>query len=459
MASAEVVIAGAGIAGIATAHRLAVELGVRSVVIADDHPPMTVTSDKSTECYRNFWPGPDGAMVALMNRSLDRLEALAAATGNRFRMNRRGYLYVTGDPARIPMMRATAALAAEQGAGPARERGYVSNAEYAGGDENPAATEFDRFPAGTDLVTDPAILRHHFPALAGDVAAALHVRRAGWFSGQELGMQLLGAAIERGVRIEQARVVEVERDARGVAGVRLENGTRIASRRLVLAAGPWLRPAAARLAGAELPIFSELHTKVAFHDHLRVVPRDSPLLIWSDPQALGWTADERTMLAEESGTQALLGELPPGAHTRPEGGGASDVALMLWAYDTRPVPERWPPAFDPIFPEVVLRGLTRMLPGLAAYIGHAPQPIVDGGYYTKTLENRPLIGPLPIPGAYVIGAFSGYGLMVASAAAELLSAHITTSTLPDYAPAFSPARYADPAYAARFAAVGDAGQL
>ena len=81
MSTAEVVIAGAGIAGIAAAHRLAVELQVGPIVIADDRPPLTVTSDKSTECYRNFWPGPDAAMVALMNRSIDRLEALAAATG------------------------------------------------------------------------------------------------------------------------------------------------------------------------------------------------------------------------------------------------------------------------------------------------------------------------------------------------------------------------------------------
>ena len=166
------------------------------------------------------------------------------------------------------------------------------------------------------------------------------------------------------------------------------------------------------------------------------------------------------MLAEEGEPRsALLGELPSGAHTRPEGGGGSDVVLMLWAYDARPVLERWPPVFDPIFPEVVLRGLARMLPGLASYVGRAPQPIVDGGYYTKTRENRPLIGPLSTPGVFVNGAFSGYGLMAAAAGAELLAAHVTGGPLPGDAAAFAPARYADPAYAARFATVGDAGQL
>jgi glycine/D-amino acid oxidase-like deaminating enzyme len=458
MDSAEVVIAGGGIAGIAAAHELAVELGIGPMMIVDDQPPMSVTSDKSTECYRNFWPGPDGAMVALMNRSIDRLEALAAATGNAFRMNRRGYLYVTADPTRISLLRATATAAAAQGAGAAREAGYVSNAEC-GADGTHGIVDFSRYPTGSDLVTDRNLIRRYFPALAPDTAAVLHVRRAGWMSGQELGMQLLQAALGRGVRIEPGRVTAIERDARGVTAVKLSTGTRIATRRVVLAPGPWLREAA-KLTGDDLPVLTELHTKVAFHDHRGVVPRDSPLLIWADPQALGWTDEERAVLAEGSESDSvLLGELPPGAHTRPEGGSGSDVALMLWAYDARPVPERWPPAFDPIFPEVVLRGLARMLPGLAAYIGRAPQPIVDGGYYTKTRENRPLIGPLSTPGAYVMGAFSGYGLMAAAAGAELLAAHLTGSELPDYAAAFVPARYADPDYAQRFAGVGDAGQL
>jgi glycine/D-amino acid oxidase-like deaminating enzyme len=87
-----------------------------------------------------------------------------------------------------------------------------------------------------------------------------------------------------------------------------------------------------------------------------------------------------------------------------------------------------------------------MIPGVAAYFGHGPQAIVDGGYYCKTRENRPLIGPLPIRGAYVIGALSGFGIMGSQAAADLLAAQITGGSLPDYAPAFMLERYEDPAY-------------
>jgi len=98
--AAEVVICGAGIAGIAAAYHLAARRAVREVVLVDERPPLSLTSDKSTECYRNWWPGPGDAMVAVMNRSIDLLEELAHESGNVFRLNRRGYLFATADPDR-----------------------------------------------------------------------------------------------------------------------------------------------------------------------------------------------------------------------------------------------------------------------------------------------------------------------------------------------------------------------
>src|ERR1700757_397202 len=100
--SAEIVICGAGIAGVAAAYHLAVRRGLRDIVIVDERPPLTLTSDKSAECYRNWWPGPGNDMVALMNRSIDLLEDLARESGNVFRLNRRGYLFATADADRVP---------------------------------------------------------------------------------------------------------------------------------------------------------------------------------------------------------------------------------------------------------------------------------------------------------------------------------------------------------------------
>src|SRR5688572_26660639 len=172
---AEVVICGAGIAGIAAAYHLAVRRGLADVVLVDERPPLSLTSDKSTEAYRNWWPGPGDAMVGLMNRSVDLLEDLARESDNVFRMNRRGYLFVTADPDRVPSFARAAEEAAALGAGPVRVH------DGPGSDYRPAAAEGYESPLrGADLITDPGVIRRHFPYLAEDTVALLHARRCGW---------------------------------------------------------------------------------------------------------------------------------------------------------------------------------------------------------------------------------------------------------------------------------------
>ena len=93
--SADVIICGAGSAGIAAAYFLA-RHGITDIVIVDKHPPLTQTSAKSGENYRNWWP--DNRMVHFMNRSIDLMEGLSSATDDVFHMTCRGYLYVTSEP-------------------------------------------------------------------------------------------------------------------------------------------------------------------------------------------------------------------------------------------------------------------------------------------------------------------------------------------------------------------------
>src|SRR4051794_13489633 len=119
-ASLKVVICGAGIAGISAAYQLAVEHGVGDVVLVDEGNPLSLTSDKSTEAYRNWWPGPDRAMTAFMDRSIDLIEAIAGATGNRINLNRRGYVFATADASKIPFLESMAKMAEARGGGAAR---------------------------------------------------------------------------------------------------------------------------------------------------------------------------------------------------------------------------------------------------------------------------------------------------------------------------------------------------
>ena len=211
--------------------------------------------------------------------------------------------------------------------------------------------------------------------------------------------------------------------------------------------------------GTTLPVHTELHQKAAINDALGVLPREAPLLIWNDSQELPWSNAERKELAADPEARWLTETFPPGAHTRPEGAGDSQAILMLWEYQERPCKPDWPPHLDESYPEIALRGLGSMLPGMEAYFERMPRPQLDGGYYTKTPENRPLVGPLSVEGAYVHGAVSGYGIMSAPALGELLAGHVTGGDLPEYADAFHPARYENPHYMDEFKDRDDLGQL
>src|SRR4029078_6695338 len=138
-----------------------------------------------------------------------------------------------------------------------------------------------------------------------------------------------------------------------------------------------------------------------------------------------------------------LGIFPPAVHFRPRG---AHSILGIWPYDTRIERPAFPPVFADDYGEIVLRGLAVMIPRLNTYVQRGVKVIVDGGYYCKAPDNRPLVGPTPIDGVFVLGALSGYGIMASQAAAELLATYILDHPRPDYAPAFHPARFQDPAY-------------
>src|SRR5262245_8882620 len=124
----KVVICGAGIAGVAAAWQLAVEHGVTDVTIVEQGNPLSLTSDKSSEAYRNWWPGPDQAMTAFMDRSIDLMEGIARATGNRINLNRRGYVFATADEEQIDFLQSMAQSAQARGGGPARVHDTASSA-------------------------------------------------------------------------------------------------------------------------------------------------------------------------------------------------------------------------------------------------------------------------------------------------------------------------------------------
>jgi glycine/D-amino acid oxidase-like deaminating enzyme len=447
--SADVVVIGAGVAGVSAAYHLSVGHGLERVLIVDPRPPLTLTSDKSTECYRNWWPNLP--MVQLMNHSIDLLEAMASDSGNRFGMNRRGYLFVTGDETRLHSMIEEAHLTSTLGAGPIRI--HPGPIPYRPSPED----GYLGAPEGADILVGPDTVREHFPFITPEAVGAIHVRRAGWFSAQQLGSWMLDRARERGTRFIPDEVTGIRVDDGSVSGVDLASGGQIDTMAVVDAAGPMSRMVAA-MVGVEVPVLAEVHLKVAYREHLGLIPRHAPMFIWCDPQTIDWSDEERAEL-ELQGRHELISEMPIFCHARPEGGANSPYLLALWEYhnDVREEPV-WPLPEDALYPEVVMRGLATMAPGLAPYLDRLPHSVVDGGYYIKTTENRPLVGPAGPDGFHLLSGMSGFGVMVAAGAGDLLARHVAGAELPDYSGAYLLSRYDDEAYLASLGS-GRHGQL
>jgi glycine/D-amino acid oxidase-like deaminating enzyme len=420
--SADIVICGAGIAGAAAAYHLAVRQRVRRVVLIDEREPLTLTSDKGTQGYRNWWPGPDDTMLRFVSRSIDLAEESALESGNVFRLNRRGYVFATAEPDEVRRLESTARIVASYGMGPVRKHTDLS-------DYQPHNAEgFLDQPIGADLLLDTAA-RAAFPYLTPDTIGALHIRRAGTMNSVALGEWFIKRAVAHGAQFVRDRVVGIDSAGGRVRGVRLASGQSVGTERVVIAAGPAVPDFGAML-GIDVPVMHELHLKLTFRDRRRFVARDAPFVIWNDPITFHGR------------------EFPAGMHFRPVDLAGGDELYLIWTYETDLRSYVWPPAIPGGHDDILLRGLTRMIPGAAEYVGSGTG-VVDGGYYCKTRENRPLIGPLPIEGAYILAALSGIGLMSAHAAAELCALHATEGRLPDYAPAFLPSRYQDPAYVSR----------
>ena len=445
---AEIVICGAGIAGVAAAYHLVVRHGVRNVVLVDERPPLSLTSAYGTEAYRNWWP--DAPMFRFISRSIDLLEELAAESGNVARMNRRGYVFLTGDRRRIPGLEKEAEAVSGLGGGalrvhrdggsyePSRPEGLQPEGLQPEGLQpeglQPEGLQPDL--TGADLVLDPETIARLFPFLTDDAVAMMHVRRCGWMDVPSLGRWMLGRIASGGGKIVRDRITNLDTTNNRITGVRLESGSVLETGKLVLAAGPLAREAG-RMLDLDVPVFMELHGKIIVEDAAGILPPDAPMMIWTDPVDLVWDEAEKRRLSTGADTRYLTQPFPAGLHIRPRFRDGKQTFLGIWTYDVAPREAVFPLTFDTAYPVIVLRGLARMIPGMRVYFDTADALPVDGGYYCKTPDNRPLIGPLPVEGAYIAGALSGYGVMGSQAAGELIASHVTGETLPDYAEAFS----------------------
>ena len=417
---AETVIVGAGIAGVAAAHNLNAQ-GHDDVLVLDGRPPLSLTTAASGENYRDYWPHP--AMRDLSSASIDLMEKLMADHGDVFSMRQSGYLFASRRPGHEIFPSADSPSVMRGGA--------------------------------TERIEDLDVIRQRWPHLSLAIEHVVVIPRAGSIDVQSLGNLLLSTARRRGVVFEQETVLTLTAER---TGFRIVTDRRtIRTERIVLAAGPFVDSLAAQL-DVELPLSHVAQRKFVMPDPLGVVPRDMPFTINADPVDLDLSDDERADAALNPDLRWLLETLPAGLHIKPESGGRIKLG---WAYNrTSDRSPAWRVAEDPIFPSVVIRGASQLIPGLKSYVDRLPLPVVQyGGYYSRTPENWPLIGPTERLGFYVIGGLSGFGTMTACGAGDLIARHIDGRELPSYANHLSPLRYRDPDIMAEMAALPSDGQL
>ena len=418
MKQQKIVICGAGIAGAAAAYYLSSKYRQSQVLLVDKLQPLSFTTGCSGENFREYWPQPE--MNAFADHSMRLMELLKRDHGDSFRMAYSGYEFVSHD----------------------------SGGDIFGAGATQHADNFE-------VYSEPEQLRDTRPYLDRGIKKVVKATRAGALDVYAMGSLLLAQARKNGVSLVQDEIVGLERTPTGTR-VSLRHSEDVEAGQIVLAAGPFVGKLAAML-GIDLPVTNVLQQKFVIPDPLGIIPRDMPFTIYADSQRLAWSAEERSLLEADADFHHLLGEFPAGLHVKPEG---RDQIKLGWAYNQTPEEPSWQVSPDSQFVEIVLRGATRFIPALQAYIDCPPANAAQfAGYYTRTTENLPLIGELE-KGVHVIGALAGYGTMTACAAGELCADIIFGATeLPGYASWFSPRRYGDEQMMMDISSRGSDGQL
>jgi glycine/D-amino acid oxidase-like deaminating enzyme len=227
-----------------------------------------------------------------------------------------------------------------------------------------------------------------------DFAEFAYEPHGGYGDGHQTALAFGVAARRGGATLRQhSAVAAVEAKDGQVRGVQLEDGSRIGSAHVVLAAGPWSVDLAAG-AGVDLPVRAQRAQILLVHPG-----RDlGPVPVFSDLVSLQYV---RT----EGSSSILLGDSD---HTHPEWSdpdhyreraGDDELAKAI-------------PKFDHRFPG---------LDGASLSSSYA-------GCYDVTPDYNPVISPSPVEGLWLCAGFSGHGYKISPSVGELMADLIVTGS-------------------------------
>lgn len=262
---ADVAVVGGGIMGSALAYWLTrLDPNMSVVVVERDPTYSTASSTLSAASIRQQFTTPvniriSQASIGFMRQADELLEVPGSVVDIGLREN--GYLYLAGTSGLGSLRRAHAI-----------QREFAADVALLRADE----------------------LATRFPWLHCDdlAAGSLGLSGEGWFDGYALLSAFRAKARAQGATYQRAEVCAMEVKSDRIECVHLADGTRIASRFVVNAAGPWAR-SVARLAGFDLPVAARKRTVYVIGCRARLEP--FPLLIdpsgfWIRPEGLGYIA-------------------------------------------------------------------------------------------------------------------------------------------------------------------------
>lgn len=380
--TADVVIVGGGVIGVATAF-WASRAGLDTVLVEMRDGLGTLTTAASAECFRAQFTEP--AMVDLALPSIDFFDNFAAVTGVTdvdIHVRHRGYLFMTGDEEMLPELKAAVRRHHELG---------VTDSEF----------------------LDGAEVRRRFPFVSSMVVGATFRQNDGWLNSHELTCGYAKASDAQ--FLIDTKVIDVQVDAEGVCAVETTRGV-ISTRTVVNAAGPFAGRIGA-MVGVDLPLEPVRRQKAVLAPH-DAIPHDAPFTIDLDNGAY-WRPETQG---------ALIGWVDP---DEPVGEPVEIEELPLdWDFPAIVLDKLQ--RLSPFF-EKVAEGLTRS------------DVHVSAGQYVYTPDDQPLIGMVPeVPGFYVnCGHWAG--VMLSPEAGRRTAQLITGEIAPEDNP-LRPTRYDEGAY-------------
>jgi len=243
LGSADVVVVGGGIVGVATAFWLS-KAGLDVVVLEMRDGLSTLTTTASVECFRAQFTEP--AMSALAKESIGIFENFGDVVGIRgydISLHQQGYLFMTDDTDMVGDLRE----AVEE-----HHRLGVTDSEFLSGEE----------------------VRRRFPYIAPSVVGATFRQRDGWLSTHELTQGFAKGCDARFFLETKATGIHV--DGKGVSGVDTTRGI-IQTRTVVDTAGPFAGEIG-RMVGLDLPL-EPVRRQKAFIAPSPKIPQEAPFCV------------------------------------------------------------------------------------------------------------------------------------------------------------------------------------